>query len=322
MNLADRLRDETVFILGAGASVPYGFPTGGELVGNIIGGRFPPDSVVARHPQFNDFRANLAGAKARSVDIFLSRDKQREFESIGKLAIAENLLFCEAHEKIFGPDIKDDWYEYVFNTVLERTTDLAEVAELPLAFITFNFDRSLEHFLYVYLKSNFPNNVDAEVIEVIGRIKIVHVHGYLGPLDWQQTGGRSYGDKVTADSVMKAAQNIHIMHETIADSEDFKYARAIIELADSIMLLGFGYHAENMERLALPFKRLGGQSASSGVTQIRQIWGTAYGMTHVEAEHTRVAFNNEWKFGDVNWKCREALRHNHVFLATFLARKY
>ena len=294
MNLAARLRNETVFILGAGASVPYNYPTGTELVRQIVKGKLPAKSALKGHKDFDDFRANLAGAKARSVDIFLSRDKHRRFEAVGKLAIAEQLILCEHHDKIFAPQIEDDWYEYVFNTVLEHTTDLIEVANIPLAFITFNYDRSLEHFLYTFLRSNFPNNTTNEVIAVIDKINIIHVYGCLGPLEWQDPSGRPYSSLISKAIVKEAANNILIMHEGTRDSDAFKFARALLEVADNIMFLGFGYHSANMERLAVPFNRLGGHAGNSGITPIRQIWGIAYGMTDEEAIHTANRFHRPW----------------------------
>jgi hypothetical protein len=76
--------DNTVFILGAGASVPYGYPTGKELREYICSHfkeRFGEieETNVSYTNRFSDtFKKSSTG----SIDLFLSRNTQ--FSEIGR----------------------------------------------------------------------------------------------------------------------------------------------------------------------------------------------------------------------------------------------
>lgn len=87
---------QTVFVLGAGASYPYGFPTGEELVGEIIGltrSERTLDAFLYNGCVDSDvkrFAHDLADSDAPSVDAFL--EHRRDFLKIGKLAICLSLI--------------------------------------------------------------------------------------------------------------------------------------------------------------------------------------------------------------------------------------
>lgn len=75
---------------------------------------------------------------------------------------------------------------------------------------------------------------------------VVHVHGSLGPLNWQlrPVGLASvpYDSGTKPDVVKLAAENIKIIHESIADTPEFLRARKLILRATQVFFLGFGYH--------------------------------------------------------------------------------
>lgn len=85
----------TVFILGAGASYPYGFPTGEGLVDEIIDltQQTPLDSTFLAYDcsaeEVHCFGHDLSNSNASSVDSFL--EHRPDFLKIGKLAIALTL---------------------------------------------------------------------------------------------------------------------------------------------------------------------------------------------------------------------------------------
>ncbi|HSU53786.1 MAG TPA: hypothetical protein VLT36_06985, partial [Candidatus Dormibacteraeota bacterium] len=71
----------TVLILGAGASIPYGFPSGKELVGKVVGGLNSTTTEffqalracnIAPNPQdLSKFSEALLFSQRLSVDAFL-----------------------------------------------------------------------------------------------------------------------------------------------------------------------------------------------------------------------------------------------------------
>lgn len=89
------IRRNTVFVLGAGASYPYGFPTGEGLVNEIIAlaseertrDAFLLNGCVDR--DVKRFAQDLSDSEFPSVDAFL--EHRRDFLTIGKLAISLSL---------------------------------------------------------------------------------------------------------------------------------------------------------------------------------------------------------------------------------------
>ncbi len=316
-----------VFVLGAGASMPYGYPLAGDLVEDIAYDQLPQQSALLGNQAFHELQENLKTSKAQSIDIFLGRDSQKAFEEVGRWAIAEKLMQCEARGNIFGKSkgykdkirIDDDWYAYLFNTLTFGIRDLDAVANLPVSFITFNYDRSLEYFLHHYLPSNFPRQKGVE--DVIKALDIHHVYGHLEPLEFEdKPGGRAYSaTTINSTTVKKAAEGIRVLHQG-GEHEDTKKVLQLaadrMAKADAILFLGFGYHPENMARLQVPFDRLGGRTKDSPVKQIQQIWGTIFNMTDSESQGIKVMYDprREMAFAHRDHKITEALRNNPVFL--------
>jgi hypothetical protein len=324
------MKGPMVFILGAGASKPYGYPLAQELVEQIAFDDPHDKSPLRTRHEFEGLQKNLATSKARSVDVFLGRDSQKRFQDVGLWAIAEKLIKCEQRNNIFGRTtevgpphqrsvIDDDWYAYLFNTLTEHITDLKDVGTLPISFITFNYDRSLEYFLERYLSSNFPDNPPSEIWDTVGKIEIRHVYGRLDKFQWEvapQQKGRDYTDTITQQTVKTAAAGIRVMHQG-ADSPDTKAelvrAGELMAEADAIFFLGFGYHPQNMARLHVPFDRL---EIRVDRKQIRQVFGTVYKMTVAEANAIRNIYSkNKMVTASVDHKITEALRNNGVFLS-------
>lgn len=94
------IRRQTVFVLGAGASYPYGFPTGEGLVNEVIslaGLDRTLDAFLYNGCVDLDvkrFARDLADSDSPSVDSFL--EHRPDFLRIGKLAI------CLSHTKRAG----------------------------------------------------------------------------------------------------------------------------------------------------------------------------------------------------------------------------
>jgi hypothetical protein len=304
-----------VFVLGAGASHPYGYPLGKDLVWTIATGSLPAESCLTNRNDYKWFKSNLANSKAGSVDVFLGRDSQQKFLEVGKLAIAEHLIVKEHHRALFyNPKNDDDWLGYLFNTLTAGIRELRHVRQLPISFVTFNYDRSLEYFLFHYLASNFPDNNTIDVAAVIRDIPIIHVYGSLGPLEWQAEGGREYAHTINPGIVAKAAAGITIMHEGKDDSPEFERAHDLFASAHCIWLLGFGYHPENMRRLRLPFDQLSQPNPATGRNEF-SIIGTVYGMTEAEAAGVVAGSGcDKWQVANVAYKITDALRNSSAFL--------
>jgi hypothetical protein len=214
-----------------------------------------------------------------SVDAFL--EHRREFESIGKKAIAFHLIKREEQSNLYTGN--RNWYAYLLNR-MTTDTPFADLNNNKVGFITFNYDRSLEHFLFTALSARYGKKPE-EVAQVIDSFPIVHVHGRLGYLPWQTIDGkppdrkdhRLYNTDATPEAVDIAAKGIKIMHESMDSSPEFAKASDVMHQAQRIAILGFGYHPTNMRRLNIPLTD-------------HEVVGTCLGHTHAEREHLMIKY--------------------------------
>lgn len=139
----------TVLILGAGASIDYGFPLGRglrDLVCRVPGTAGASAITDAGYDpeELNEFVDILRHSGYTSVDWFL--EDRPEFISIGKAAIAAALIPFENPDRLFPPDAPaNHWYELLLNTM---DSPRGSFTENRLSIVTFNYDRSLEYYLF------------------------------------------------------------------------------------------------------------------------------------------------------------------------------
>ncbi len=97
------LTEPTVIVLGAGASCPFGYPLGKELVRLVIHALGGANNSVYKtlrnlgntDEDISRFRYSLQYSASFSVDAFLEHN--REFEQMGKAAMA---LILKSFEKL------------------------------------------------------------------------------------------------------------------------------------------------------------------------------------------------------------------------------
>ena len=241
-----------VLILGAGASMPFGFPSGFELMTLIINDLNPSNSnpmlslishIGFKRQEVEDFRNALRQSGKKSVDAFL--EHRTEFIPIGKVATACVLLPHESEERIFGRNASN-WYEYFFNKLNAK---FEEFDKNSVAIITFNYDRSLEYYLLTALRHSYGKSSE-ECSHRLGSIPIVHLYGQLGDLPLLGNDGIEFGSRLNTDVVRKAAAGIQIIHEDVAKNPQFQRAHRLLNKAERVCFLGFGYDQTNLERLA------------------------------------------------------------------------
>jgi hypothetical protein len=313
---------KTVLILGAGASMPLDYPSGRGLLQEVVK-KFAWDSAPDHnHPlvkvgfdpkEIHQFRRALVHSGRQSVDAFL--EHQPDFVEIGKAAIALHLIRFEKPNALFDPSVKSEngvhWYPYLLDQI---ATDFERFGDNKLSIITFNYDRSLEHFLYTALCNSFPKKSD-EICELLGTIPIIHVHGRLDPLPHEANDGRPYHYQLRSDysgHVTRAAAGIKIIHEIKDIDNDLNFARAHerIAQADFICFLGFGYHPSNIERLRLPKEkrvRIIGSGCGLGEGHRRHA-ARAISPMHIQTKQIPEVI------GDPEMDCLAYLQHTGVLL--------
>ncbi len=257
------IKRQTVFVLGDGASLPYGFPTGRGLKNTVLatmgGWTQQLGELNFHHRQVGEFIRAFGESPHASVDLFV--EHRPEDVELGKAAIAMALIPCEKPHNVFQTDLKDDWYQYIWEKT--ATVPFDQFGENKVSFVTFNYDRSLEHFFRTALRRSYGKSL-ADADAVLKKIPIVHVHGRLGALD---ADGRFFDHTVSTQDVRIAMDGIVIMGVDADDSSDaFKRAREELASAERIFFLGFGYHESNMNRLQVAdYQRKIGGGTSLGL---------------------------------------------------------
>jgi hypothetical protein len=206
------------------------------------------------------------------VDAFL--EHRREYLHVGKAAMASLLVQREKTARLFEFD-EQNWLRYFF---AKMGGSFEEFGRNQVAFITYNYDRSLEHFLIKALQARY-NRSEAECVGVLDNIPIIHPHGRLGYLPWQDSKkGRDYVNELDVRAMELCVDNIKVVHEDIKDGrdKDFDRAHQILHKADRIYALGFGFGKQNMGRL--------------GVHRLKAnaINGSGFGLTAKECNDIRI----------------------------------
>jgi hypothetical protein len=247
----------TTLVLGAGASCPYGYPSGARLRQRIC------DELTSSCPTFDAvqglgftgddiqaFRKAFYRSQITSIDRFLANNRQ--FWEVGKAAIAAILIQCELEAPLlaerFDVSPKDHWYRYLWNC-MDQSWD--GFLSNNVRIITFNYDRSLEMFLAIALSSHHGRPF-AEALNKVYQLPIIHVYGTLGLIGEQTVAPtRPYSNDLGAAPVRIAAESIRVIPEHRDNEGDKKKIRDMIATAKRICYLGFGYDPLNVERLCL-----------------------------------------------------------------------
>lgn len=253
------IESPTVFVLGAGAHCSYGLPSGEQLKQEAV-------AVVRESLRMGDYRsfllmatlgaarveevqpnrceafaAAMAKAGQASIDAFLEANRhQLGFPAIGKGAIAQILL---RYEQVDIPQSDDDWLNYLFRIMLDGVKSSKEFTEKNrVSFITFNYDRLLERWLLQRIKYSFGIE-DTNALEVLQSIPIHHVYGTLGQFPTPTP--------VHPHAWILASKGIRTIFDTEHDQSVLDAAKAKLDSARVVCLLGFGFHRENIELLDL-----------------------------------------------------------------------
>jgi hypothetical protein len=146
-------------------------------------------------------------------------------------------------------DAKDDWYVYLWNRLYPDARDVPELLRNPLRVVTFNYDRSLEHFLFNAIKNTYSTS-EQKALDAVNAFSIVHVYGKLGTYCSEgMTGDRRYRPDNGATDLACASAGIHVLPEARDGSDEFLRAQEWIGEADRIGFMGFGYDPMNCKRL-------------------------------------------------------------------------
>lgn len=265
------INKKTIFILGAGASKPYGFPTGQELREKIIkegASRLAGLNKNSWNSEeyFNtgkQFTSIFDKSGVTSIDKFLNMQTE-EYVTYGKILIMAFIRDFEKHSK-FNENIEhpeQDWYRIFWNKLISGVEKFEDISFDNFQVITFNYDRSFEFYLYLTVRNLFPkkNISDDQVIALMKTLNVKHVFGRVEDMIWEN------GNSFDETNVLRYYNNLHYDYRTLYDKvseiniinevkKDTSEFKEIIENSDEVFFLGFGFLEENMKLLGAPFSR-------------------------------------------------------------------
>lgn len=314
----------TVFILGAGASWHYGYPTGEGLVKKVIEKakyaslyfehsmnasnairpeylmrNAKPDTPIREQWQTalsecNELKAGLEQVNPLVIDYYLGWNPR--LQPIGKLLIAWVILECEQIRLDLGANVnrrdtfqsspereegryidinnfKDDWCRFVIHELAINCKASSDLLRNNVRFITFNYDVSLEKALYQGLR-HIQQFQTADVDKFFEDGRILHIYGKVRrvpPIEppaikWSEQSrdpkgltefalSNYYSDrKHFLDGIYNVSQNLRVIdpHDKETDKSIIADAKSAIADANRVYILGYGFDANNSERLGLP----------------------------------------------------------------------
>ncbi|NBO23959.1 MAG: hypothetical protein EBU93_01780 [Chlamydiae bacterium] len=349
------LTKKTCLVLGAGASAESGLPSGRDLIYLIskeaAAARDQPGSLYFHafdritsgrlsNTRLRDsldlFSALLERSYSSSIDEFIVTNQTPYFKEIAKLGIAIVLNRFESSKNLF--ELEDykigrnetkstiqvprkNWYQQIWNRINSGCNNLDQLKTSlsNIKIITFNYDRSLEQFLYscalnTYVRINsdafgFPTNNESDIETVFRHyLQVNHVYGQIGRLSWQNEvlGGQiPYGlnfFELKTDQI-RAAIEISESISTLQEIKDHSDAQNQLDWvsiskdftdASSIHFLGFGYHPQNMRFFSNEFLNCSFSNEYSP-----RIGGTCMGISKPRQSEIKFAISN-WAHGQID----------------------
>jgi hypothetical protein len=321
----------TVLVLGAGASMPFGFPSGKNLKNEIYETlkNWKDNTLVRQLAPPNvlkNFLERLTYSPEESIDAFLEYEESKNIE-FGKKIIAATLLPYEKEKTLFQDFLTSqekgkefNWYQYLWN---QMNTSFENFEKNKLSVITLNYDRSLEYYLFTALKHKFPGKKTEEYSDKLSSIPIIHIYGKLGYLPWElpknnelvripynYDWSKSNDDDFDYlyEKIVNAATEIKIVHENEKIKESEKI-RELLANNQRIYFLGFGFNPINLKRIIGNLQRDDGE-----------IRGTMYQMPLKAKLEARKIMQNfiptrlwDWEVTFPDKTIREFL-YNHIAL--------
>lgn len=237
---------KSLFVLGAGASKPFGFPTGDELRLRIIAE--PKTRRWLGECNFDESECDRFVEEFKrsgfSIDAFLAR--RAEFDKIGMVAIAAALRPLEEDARLYladGQPGNSDWYQRLWLRLVGTTTDAGELQQRNLKVITFNYDRSFERYLHLTAMSGFGLD-RVKAYQAVKPFFPYHVYGKLGPYH-----PNTSFPAPSSFEVVTAVEDLKVMPSTRPDSD--QTCTDLFAWADQVFFVGFSFDPMNCSRLGL-----------------------------------------------------------------------
>lgn len=263
---------EDVYLLGAGASMAYGFPTGNELKRQIIELEVKKDSIFYKiiknkkninendlQNELGDLEVELANffksfkeSSANTIDSFVARNN--EYAALARIIVGFLLLESSrganyiVDELSFEEDANELSPKHWISSYLNKRIglDYRNYLKKPDCFISFNYDLLLEsrferYLAYQTIDSDLKNRATSIVYD---ELPIFHIYGKLDRYSLMtMTNALDRNEVPNLIDLLSASQGIKFI-----DREEVAWygsLRDIITKAKRLIILGYGYDVEN-----------------------------------------------------------------------------
>ncbi len=175
------------------------------------------------------------------------------------------------------------WLNLLCQMLFENTTR-RRIEEFynNLCFVTFNYDRCIEHYLVNAVKTYYDIDIEGAQ-SLVKKIPIYHPYGQVGYLPWQGSNGVDFGEDVAPHRLPDIAERIRVFTEGAEHAETLDAIRSEIESASCIVYLGFSYGAMNLDLLSTGSK-----------SNTKQIVGSTYAMSDQNVNAIKAVLNSSF----------------------------
>lgn len=274
--MAAAARRKTVLVLGAGASLTYGYPTGRQLTDKIRA--LDEHSIMEALPsgafmRVSTFKDLFIRSRMPSIDRFVAMHP--ECENVAKTAIALVLLEAERDEALYPNAGADDWYGYLVDKLLPDKFEEFDPSWLTV--VTFNYDRSLDWVLRRATGAAYGDEASAPTAP---RVKILHVYGGLDRLALDYGGYHELPSDHQSYLAREAADRLHLISTAREDRKHIDEIQRALREAERVCFLGFSFDRLNIARLGAPGVFVRGDG-------LVPVAATTYGMKNSEVVQAR-----------------------------------
>jgi hypothetical protein len=272
-------KSPTVFVIGAGASAECGLPVGNalkEAIATALRFRFEVhrltsgDEELLRilkkrfendHEKVNE-HTRAANELVQTMPMHISIDEALHYWSdkpqivqLGKLAIAHEILKAERassitqhndRSRVAVDNASRTWLWEFFRMAMAAITKAeVESAFENVTIINFNYDRTVEHYLYWALQDKAAVSSEAAA-RSLSHLQVIRPYGSVGKLEWMDSAGVPYGCLTNSIDLFAVAGKIRTYTEQHQTTDVEQQIDRVLETAALVVFLGFGFHSQNM----------------------------------------------------------------------------
>ncbi|WP_083560590.1 hypothetical protein [Oceanococcus atlanticus] len=323
------MRQNTAFVIGAGASNDFGLPVGDTLKTNIAQALKQTErqddavqkdrltvalrlveqaNMLLGQPVFKGTQRIIVGMPtAESIDNFVHQHRGDPcIELVAKMAIVHCILKAE-HESSLGPSpnapadpeyvdfTKDQnqsaWIVGLFKAVTQGATPHELEERLRnLSLIIFNYDRCVEHFLFSVFKTHY-GFTSAKAKHFMDLITIIHPYGTVGALPWMEH--ESAATVAFGGRQLRGPDLLHLASNirtfTESSENNDNFVKAQLAITNADAIAFLGFAFHPLN--------MRGIMPTSEMTQNegRDVFGTAYGVSDFQRQRIMHEISQSFK---------------------------